>query len=105
MIVEPWYKKTNNMALRREKTQIGLCVSLVWSQSSLTSWGKFGSIGSQWAHNEDFDQTERMPTLILVFARRTLILLVLIWSGVVLDCIDSWSLPSSFLLCHGMAQI
>ena len=55
-------------------------------QSSLCAWRKLGSSAMHWAHREDSDQTGRMPSLIWVFAGRTVILLVLsiviwVWEG------------------------
>ena len=60
----------------------------VWSESSLSTWRKLGSLATHWAHSEDSDQTGRMPRLIWVFTGRTFILLVLSWSGSNLfDCV------------------
>ena len=47
----------------------------------LSAWRKHGSLATHWAQCEDSDQTGRMPRLIWVFARRTIILLVLPWGG------------------------
>ena len=63
------------------KTQISLGIGPVWSESSLSAWRKLGSLATHWVHNEDSDQTGRMPRLIRVFAGRTVILLVLSWGG------------------------
>ena len=65
------------MTVRPTKTQISLGIRPVWSESSLSAWRKLGSLATHWAHNEDSDQTGRMPWLIWVFAGHTLILLVL----------------------------
>ena len=51
------------------------------SESSLSAWRKLGSLATHWVHSEDSDQTGRMPRLIWVFARRTVILLVLSWGS------------------------
>ena len=40
-------------------------------QSSLSAWGKLGSLATHWVHSEDSDQTGRMPRLICVFAGPT----------------------------------
>ena len=64
--------KPNSVAVRTAKTQISLGIRPVWSESSLSAWRKFGTLAAQWAHNEDSDQTGRMPRLIWVFAGRTL---------------------------------
>ena len=74
---EPPYDKTNKMTVRPAKTQISLGIRPVWSESSLSAWRKVGSLATHWAHNEDSDQTGRMPRLIWVFAGRTVTLLVL----------------------------
>ena len=73
--------KTNKMALRLGKTQISLGIRPVWSESLLSAWRKFGSLATHWAHSEDSDQTGRMPRLIRVFTRHTVILLVLSWGS------------------------
>ena len=57
------------------------CIRAVWSLSSLSAWRKLGSLATNWAHNLDSDQTERMPRPIWVFAGRKVILLVLSWGG------------------------
>ena len=57
--------------MRPANTQISLGTSPVWSESSLSSWSKLGSLANHWVHSEDSDQTERMPRLIWVFAGRT----------------------------------
>ena len=54
--------------LRPAKTQISLCIRLVWSESSLSAWTNIWSSATHWAHYEDSDQTGRMPRLIWVFA-------------------------------------
>ena len=53
------------------KTQIGLGIQPVWSETSLSVWRKLGSLATHWPHSEDSDQTVRMPRLIRVFAGRT----------------------------------
>ena len=92
--------------MRPAKTKISLSIRPIWSESSLSAWRKLGSLATNWAHCEDSDQTGgklgslatnwahweesdqmqmprsgRMPRLIWVFAGRTVILLVLLWSG------------------------
>ena len=76
-IFEPRHDKTNKMSVRPAKTQISQGIRPVWSESSLSTWRKLGSLATHWAHSEDSDQTGWMPRLIWVFAGRTLILLVL----------------------------
>ena len=63
------------------KIQISLGIRPVWSESSLSTWRKLGSLDTHWVHSEDSDQTEQMPRLIWVFAGRTLLLLVLSCRG------------------------
>ena len=69
------------MSVRPAKTQISLGIRPVWSESSLSAWRNRVSLTTHWAHNEDSDQTGRIPRLIWVFAGRTLILLVLSCRG------------------------
>ena len=57
--------------MRPAKTQISLCIRPVWSESSLSTWRKLGSLSTHWAHSEDPDQTGRTPRLIWVFEGRT----------------------------------
>ena len=80
-IHEPRHDKTNRLSVRQAKTQISLGIRPVWSESSLSTWRKLRSLATHWAHNEDSDQTGRMPRLIWVFAGRTLTLLVLSCRG------------------------
>ena len=69
---------------RPAKTQIRLGIRPVWSESSLSTWRKLGSLATQWAHSKDTDQPGRIPRLIWVFTGRTVILLVLTWGGSVM---------------------
>ena len=50
--------------VRPAKTLISLGIRPVWSESSLSTWRKFGSLAIHWAHSEDSDQAGRMPKLI-----------------------------------------
>ena len=61
------------------KTQISLGIRPVWSESSLCTQWVAKDPSFLHADSKDFDQTGRMPRLIWVFARRTVILLVLPW--------------------------
>ena len=63
--------KATKRHVRPAKTQISLGIHPVWSESSLSAWGKLGSLATHWAHSEDSGQTGRMPRLIWVFAGRT----------------------------------
>ena len=60
---EPTHDKTNKMACApsEDSDQPGLCPG--WSESSLSTWRKLGSLATHWAHSEDSDQTG-MPRLI-----------------------------------------
>ena len=62
--------KPTKWHVRPAKTQISLGIRPVWSEYSLSSWRKFGSLATHWAHSEDSGQTGRMPRLIWVFAGR-----------------------------------
>ena len=93
--VEPWHDKTNKMFLRQAKTQISLGIRPVWSESSLSAWRKLGSLATQWVHNEDSDQTGRMPRLICVFTGCTVTLLVLSCRGSVIFLIFQRNSSSS----------
>ena len=63
--------KPTKWFVRPAKAQISLGNRPVWSESSLSSWRKLGSLASHGAHSEDSDQTGRMPRLIWVLAGRT----------------------------------
>ena len=78
---EPRHDKINKMAVRPAKTQISLGIRPVWSESSLSACRKLGCSATHWAHSEDSDKTGRMPRLFLVFAGRTVTLLVLSCRG------------------------
>ena len=102
---EPSHDKTNNVAVRPAKTQISLGICPVWSESSLSTWRKLGSLATHWVPSEDSDQTGRMPRLIWVFAGRTLILLVL-------SCRGSFQIVSFIMLLllfllgfYGLSQL
>ena len=64
-----WQNEQNDV--RTAKIQISLGIRPVWSEYSLSTWRKRGSLATHWAHNEDSDQTRRMPRLIWVFTERT----------------------------------
>ena len=66
--------KPTKWHVRPAKTRISLGIRTVWSESSLSAWGKLGLLATHWAHSEDSDQTGWMPRLTWVFAGRTLIL-------------------------------
>ena len=53
------------------KTEISLCISPVWSESSLSAWRNLWSLATHKGQSEVSDQTGRMHRLIWVFAGRT----------------------------------
>ena len=53
---EPRHDKTNKMVVRAAKTQISLGTRPVWSEYSLSTWIKLGSLETHWEHSEDSDQ-------------------------------------------------
>ena len=61
-------KPTNDLSAQRRHS---LGIRPVWSEFSLSTWRKFGSLATYWAHSKDSDQTGRMLRLIWVFAGRT----------------------------------
>ena len=63
--------KPTKWHVRPAKTQISLGIHPVWSESSLSTWRKLGSLATHWGHSEDSDQTGWMPRLIWVFAGHT----------------------------------
>ena len=67
--------------LRPAKTRISLGIHPVWSESSLCAEWVTKDPSLLHADSEDSDQTGRMPRLIWVFARHTVILLVLSCRG------------------------
>ena len=71
------HDKTNKVAVRPAKTQISLGICPVWSESSLCTHWVAKDPSFIHADSEDSDQTRRIPRLIWVFARHTVILLVL----------------------------
>ena len=64
-----------------------------WSEPSLSTWRKLGSLATHWVHSEDSDQTLYMPRLNWVFAGRTVILLVLSLGGSIISGCDQDGLP------------
>ena len=64
--------------VRPAKTPISLGIRPVWSESSLSPWRNIKSLATHWAHSEDSDQTEHLPSLIRVFAGRTLVILLVL---------------------------
>ena len=57
----------------------------VWSESSLSTWKKLGSIATHWVLREDSDQTGRMPRLL---------------SCAITSCSDTCTVVTVFISCH-----
>ena len=74
-----WQNQQNECAPSEDSDQPG--IRPVWSESSLFAQWVAKDPSFLHADSEDSDQTGRMPRLIWVFARRTLILLVLSCRG------------------------
>ena len=53
------------------KTLISQGIRQVWSESLPSAWRKLWSLATDWAHDDDSDQTGRMPRLTWVFAWHT----------------------------------
>ena len=66
-------------------------------QSFLSTRRKRGPLATYWVKNEASDQLRRLPRLIWVFARRTLIFLGLSWHGSLTDITED-CLPSSIVV-------
>ena len=82
---EPRHDKTNKMSLRLAKTQIGLGIHPVWSESSLCA--QWVAKDSSFLHTDSEDSDQ--PGRIWVFAGRTLILLVLSCRGsIIIDYVN-----------------
>ena len=75
--------KPTKLHLRPANTQISLGIRPVWSESSLSTWRKLGSLACSYPLNAQrrlwSDWADAQTDLIL--ARRTFILLVLSWGG------------------------
>ena len=88
--------------VRPAKTQISLGIRPVWSESSLSTCKKLGSLATHWAHSEDWsDWADVQADLGLRWAHSHFVRLchvVLIWWcgygwDFDFDCDSSWSLP------------
>ena len=66
---EPSHDKTNKMARAPSEDSDQPGYHPVWSESSLSAWGKLGSLATYRVHSEDSDQTGGMPKLIWAFAQ------------------------------------
>ena len=85
------------MSVRPAKTQISLRISPVWSESSLCAQWIAKDPGCLHTDSEDSNQAGRVPRLIWVFARRTLILLVLSCRGSTRDLVP-WDFFTNIIL-------
>ena len=68
-----WVSARQNLqnGMRAQRRLRSAWASAQSDQSSLSTWRKHGFSVTYWAHNEDSDQTGRMPRLIWVFLGRT----------------------------------
>ena len=73
---KPRHDKTNKVTVHPAKTQISLDIRQVWSESSLCAQRVAKDPSFLHADSEDSDQTGLMPSMIWVFAGRTITLLV-----------------------------
>ena len=64
-----WQNQKNGMCAQQRLRSAW--ASAQSDQSLLSVWRKLRSLATHWAHSENSDQTEWMPRLICVFARRT----------------------------------
>ena len=65
--------KPTKWHVRPAKTQISLGIHPVWSESSLSTWRKLGSLATHWAHSEDWsDWAEAQADLSLRWAHMPL---------------------------------
>ena len=94
---EQRHDKTNKMSMPPAKTQISLSINPGWSESSLSTWRKLGSLATHWVHSEDSDQPGRMPRLIWVFTVGAPILLVLSCVGSNWDLLLIFGCRSDFV--------
>ena len=78
--------KPTKWHVRPVKTQISLGIRPVWSESSLSTWRKLGSLATHCAHKKDSDQTGRMPRLIWVFTGRTCYFVFFVMCWFILSC-------------------
>ena len=109
--------KTTKWHVRPLKTQISPGILPVWSESSLFTSRKLGSLATPIECIAKTDQTGQMPRLMCVFARHSVILLVLSWGGScrclvlfqlcleVLDAVICYSYLPSECLQHFVASL
>ena len=79
---EPVHDKTNKVTVRPAKTWISLGIRPVWSESSLSTWIKLGSLATQWAHSEDWSD----------------------WMDAQADLSLRWADRSFYWFCHALAD-
>ena len=58
-------QKPTKWSVRPAKTHISLGICPVWSDSSLSTWRRIGTLATHWVYSQDFDQSGQMPRLIL----------------------------------------
>ena len=82
-LYKPPHDKTNTMTVRPAKTQISLGICPVWSECSLSTWRKPGSLDTYWVHSEDWSD----------------------WADVQADLSLCWAHRSFYWFCHEAAHI
>ena len=61
---EPRHDKTSKIVVRLAKTQISLGIRPDWSESSLSVWGKLGSLATHQAHRSDWTDAQAEMSLL-----------------------------------------
>ena len=97
-LYEPPHDKTNKVSVRPAKTQIGLGIRPIWSESSMSTWRNIGSLATQWVYSEDSDQPGRAHTHFVGFVMSWLnyklisfcLFLFLSWFGWAFICDTPW---------------
>ena len=100
--LEPRHDKTNEMNVRPVKTQISLGICPVWLESWLCAQWVAKHLRFLHADSKASDQTGQMPSLIWVFAGRTLILLVLSCCGSLVLPINAYKMPDTLIQCFSL---
>ena len=79
--------KSTKWHVRPAKTHINLGIRPVWSESSLSTWGKLKSLAIIRAHSEASDQTGWMSRLIWVFPGHKSLFVGFVMSRLILLCL------------------
>ena len=79
--------------VRPAKTQISMRFHVVWSESSLAAWRRFGSLANNKVPFEDTEQTARMRKLICILTGRTCNLAEMLWHGLYCNLFSTEILP------------